>query len=151
EQAAGQAERLMRTSDPAVLVVGAQGWHPGVVGIVASRLVERFGRPAIVIGWGQDDTHGRGSGRSVPGVNLGDAVASAAREGLRAAVGQHTRAAGMTVEASWIEAFRDWMWETLHGAGAAAEPARVLEIDALAGVSALTPDLAGMWEQAEPF
>lgn len=151
DHAAGQAERLIRASDPPVLIVGAEGWHPGVVGIVASRLVERFGRPAIVIGWGAGDAYGRGSGRSLPGINLGEAVSRAAREGLLAAGGGHAMAAGLTVEVSRIEAFRAWMAEALHGARAAAEEARVLEIDALVGVAGLTAALAQMWEQAGPF
>jgi single-stranded-DNA-specific exonuclease len=151
EQAAGQAERLIRASDASIVVVGAEGWHPGVVGIVAARLVERFGRPAIVIGWGAGDTHARGSGRSVPGVNLGNAIATAAREGLLAAGGGHAMAAGLTIEIGAIDAFRAWIANALRDARAAADEARSLDIDALVGVAGLTADLVEMWERAGPF
>ncbi len=150
EQAAGQAERLIRASDPPVLVVGAEGWHPGVVGIVASRLVERFSRPAVVIGWGAGDTHARGSGRSVAGINLGEAIARGAREGVLTAGGGHAMAAGMTVEVSKLEAFRAWLEDALRGA-AAETPAPGLDIDAVMSAGALTAELVEMWERAGPF
>lgn len=78
------------------LIVAGQGWHPGVVGIVASRLVERYGRPAIVIALGNGI--GKGSGRSVPGVDLGAVVVAARQAGLLINGGGHPMAAGLTVE-----------------------------------------------------
>lgn len=150
DAAAIQAERLIEQGDPPILVVGAEDWHPGVVGIVASRLVERFARPSIVIGWGKGDDHARGSGRSVPGVNLGAVIGRGAREGLLASGGGHAAAAGLTVEVSRIAAFRDWIAAAIRDSDEAAE-APSLEIDALVGVGALTPDLVELWEQAGPF
>ena len=80
----------------AVAVIAGEGWHPGVIGIVASRVKERLHRPAIVIAL-QDDGIGKGSGRSVPGVDLGAAVLAAKDAGLLIAGGGHAMAAGLTV------------------------------------------------------
>ena len=82
-------------SEPLVIVAG-DGWHPGVVGIVASRLKERFGRPAIVIGVDEEGI-GKGSGRSINGVDLGAAILAAKDSGLLVAGGGHAMAAGVTV------------------------------------------------------
>src|SRR6185312_11734926 len=80
---------------PAALLVESEGWHVGVIGIVASRLVERYGRPAFVIG--MDGDVGKGSGRSVRGVDLGAAVLAARQQGLLVNGGGHAMAAGLTV------------------------------------------------------
>ncbi len=151
DQAAGQAERLLAAADPPVLVVSGEGWNPGVVGIVAARLVERFARPALVLGWGPGDSHARGSGRSVAGINLGEAVSRAAREGVLAAGGGHEMAAGLTVEIARIPQFRSWMEDAMTAAAPAEAPQPALEIDALLSVGALTAELAGAWERAGPF
>jgi single-stranded-DNA-specific exonuclease len=86
----------------AAVVVGAEGWHPGVVGIIAARLVDRFARPAIAIGF--RDGAGRGSARTVPGVNLYDALASCARHLTK--FGGHAGAAGMSIAMGELDAFR---------------------------------------------
>ena len=76
-----QALAASEAGDPAVLLTGADGWHPGVVGLVASRIKERYRRPAFAIAWDADGK-GTGSGRSIPGVDLGAAVRKAVAEGL---------------------------------------------------------------------
>jgi single-stranded-DNA-specific exonuclease len=86
----------------AALVVGAEGWHPGVVGIIAAKLVEKYARPAIVIGF--EAGQGRGSARTVPGFNLYDALAACAAHLSR--YGGHAAAAGMTLELDRLDAFR---------------------------------------------
>jgi single-stranded-DNA-specific exonuclease len=86
-----------------VIVVASERWHPGIVGLVAARLVERYRRPAIAIAVGADGTS-RGSGRSVPGVDLGAAVRAAADAGIILRGGGHAMAAGLTVGAGGIEA-----------------------------------------------
>lgn len=93
EASLGQA---VAQQSPVVLADG-EGWHPGVIGIVASRLVERTGRPACVIGWDEAGI-GKASGRSISGVSLGDAVIAARNEGLLMAGGGHAMAAGFTLE-----------------------------------------------------
>jgi single-stranded-DNA-specific exonuclease len=90
-QAAAQA-------DEPVLTVAAEGWHPGVIGIVAGRIKERFGKPALVIAVGEDGI-GKGSGRSISGVDLGAAVLAAKDEGLLVGGGGHAMAAGVTLAA----------------------------------------------------
>lgn len=98
------AEARIEARGPARALVWAagEGWHPGVVGIVASRLKERFNRPAVVIGL--DGSEGTGSGRSVPGIDLGSAVARLAAEGVLLRGGGHRMAAGLSVEAARVEA-----------------------------------------------
>ncbi len=96
----------------AVAVVAAPGWHPGVIGIVASRLKERLHRPAIVIALGEDGL-GKGSGRSIGGVDLGAAVLAAKESGLLVAGGGHAMAAGLTIDRANVSALTDFLEERL--------------------------------------
>src|SRR6185503_20808126 len=105
EQATDQAKDQ---ADSPVITVMSAGWHQGVIGIVAGRLKERFGRPAIVISETEEGT-GKGSGRSIGGVDLGAAVLAAKDSGLLVAGGGHAMAAGLTVERGKIEALADWL------------------------------------------
>ena len=109
EQAMEQADKL--NGAPVITVMGA-GWHPGVIGIVAGRVKERFGRPAIVIAETEDGT-GKGSGRSISGVDLGAAVLAAKDSGLLVAGGGHAMAAGLTLAPGGLDAFRDFISERL--------------------------------------
>ena len=93
--------------DDPVVVVSGDGWHPGVIGIVAGRLRERYNRPACVIA--MDGPTGKGSGRSVPGLEIGAAVIAACQSGLLVAGGGHAMAAGFTAERSRIDAFRRFL------------------------------------------
>ena len=102
---AGRRRSAARAGDRAVAVVAGQGWHPGVIGIVAGRLKEKLGRPAIVIAIDEDGV-GKGSGRSIPGVDLGAAVLAAKEHGLLVAGGGHAMAAGLTIAADRIAALR---------------------------------------------
>ncbi|MDB5700424.1 MAG: recombinase RecJ, partial [Sphingomonadales bacterium] len=113
----------------AVAVVSGLGWHPGVIGIVAGRLKEKLGKPAIVIAI---DEHGvgKGSGRSIPGVDLGAAVLAAKDMGLLVAGGGHAMAAGLTVAAGRVEAFADFIDERLANDVARASGDRALLLDA---------------------
>ncbi len=106
EAAMFAAETQVAAGRAAVLVTG-EGWHPGVVGIVAGRIKERFNRPACVAGF--TDGLGKGSGRSVPGVDLGAAVIAARQAGLLVTGGGHAMAAGFSVRAERLEHFtRSW-------------------------------------------
>jgi single-stranded-DNA-specific exonuclease len=109
EQAEREAEKRNGT---AVITVMSQGWHQGVIGIVAGRLKERFGRPAIVISQCEDGT-GKGSGRSISGVDLGAAVLAAKDSGLLIAGGGHAMAAGLTLPKDGLEPFRLFIDERL--------------------------------------
>ena len=102
KEALGQAAEQLLDGDPAALVVGADGWHHGVVGIIAARLVDRYSRPAVAIGF--RDGEGRGSARTVAGVNLYDALARCA--GLLTKFGGHAGAAGMSIAPDKLDDFR---------------------------------------------
>ena len=93
-------------------MVMSGGWHQGVIGIVAGRIKERFGRPAIVIAETEDGT-GKGSGRSISGVDLGAAVLAAKDSGLLIAGGGHAMAAGLTLPPGGLEPFRAFINERL--------------------------------------
>lgn len=132
---------------PAVIAVG-EGWHPGVIGIVASRLVGKYGRPAFVIG--TDGDVGKGSARSIQGIDLGAAVIAARQSGLLINGGGHKMAAGLTVETAKIDALRKFLTERLWDEGAAdIKPS--LGVDGTLSVSGATPDLFEMIAQAGPY
>ncbi len=102
-----------RPADLPAVVISGEGWHPGVVGIVAGRLRERYRRPVVVIGVDPVVGIGKGSGRSQPGVNLGRAVQAAFEAGHLMAGGGHAMAAGLTVRADKIDAFRGFLADRL--------------------------------------
>ena len=133
---------------PLVWAAG-EGWHPGVVGIVAARLKEATGRPAVVIGL--EGGIGKGSARSVAGVDLGAAVQRLAAEGLLLKGGGHRMAAGLTVAEDRIEAAMARLAELLARQGAGAEGPRDLRIDALLMPAAATPALIEDIARAGPF
>ena len=111
-----------------LIVAASAGWHPGVIGIVASRLVERYGRPAFVIAL--DNGIGKGSGRSLPGLDLGNAVIAARQAGLLVNGGGHAMAAGLTVEEGKLDALREFLSaRLLQINGGNVEVARTLGID----------------------
>ena len=102
-QIAGQHNR-------AVLVLAGHGWHPGVIGIVAGRIKEKAGKPALVIALDADEAgNGKGSGRSISGVDLGAAIIAAKDAGLLLAGGGHAMAAGLTIAPGKSEALADWL------------------------------------------
>ena len=134
----------------AVAVVAGHGWHPGVIGIVAGRLKEKLGKPAIVIAIDEQGV-GKGSGRSVPGVDLGAAVLAAKDMGLLVAGGGHAMAAGLTIAADKVEAFADFIDERLAGDVARAGHDRALLIDAVVACGGVTPGLVEALEVGGPY
>ncbi|MBK0399332.1 single-stranded-DNA-specific exonuclease RecJ [Limibaculum sp. M0105] len=145
------AIRQVETRDPAAPLAWAAGpgWHPGVVGIVAARLKERFNRPAVVIGI--DAGEGKGSGRSIPGVDLGSAVGALAREGVLIKGGGHRMAAGLTVAEDRLEDAMAELAALLARQGAGAEGPRDLRIDGSLSPAAATAELVAHLEAAGPF
>ena len=133
-----------------VAVVSGAGWHPGVVGLVASRLKEKFRRPAFAVALGPDGL-GTGSGRSIPGVDLGAAVRGALEERLLVKGGGHAMAAGVTIEAGRLGAFRAFLDERLGCAVTAARGDMALKVDAALTAAAATPNLVRELERAGPF
>ncbi|HEX9558249.1 MAG TPA: DHHA1 domain-containing protein, partial [Reyranella sp.] len=134
---------------PSALVIESEGWHVGVIGIVASRLVERYGRPAFVIG--MDGELGKGSGRSVKGVDLGAAVIAARQSGLLLNGGGHAMAAGLTVARDRLPDLAKFLDERIAPQLGTAPAVRELGIDAALAPGAATQELVGMIERAGPF
>jgi single-stranded-DNA-specific exonuclease len=140
-----EAGRLAETGH--VLVVAGEGWHPGVIGIVASRLMDRYHRPVCVIG--VNDGVGKGSGRSIPGIDLGQAVIAAKTAGLLAAGGGHAMAAGFTVAENRIKVLAAFLEAKIAGAGARVDP--ILTIDGGLSCGGATVSLAEVIERLGPF
>jgi single-stranded-DNA-specific exonuclease len=145
------AEALSGTkANRAVAVVAARGWHAGVIGIVAGRLKEKLGRPAIVIAL---DEHGvgKGSGRSIAGVDLGAAVIAAKEQGLLQAGGGHAMAAGVTLAEDAIEAFEEFLEARLAERVTAAMGERALLLDAVLAPGGVNPELVAAMEAGGPY
>lgn len=152
DQAIARIEGLYgpdRKGLPSVLLVESEGWHVGVIGIVASRLVERYGRPAFVIG--MDGELGKGSGRSVRGVDLGAAVIAARQAGLLLNGGGHAMAAGLTVARPALPELAHFLDTRIAPQLGAAPAVRELGIDAALAPAAATQELVDMIERAGPF
>lgn len=135
----------------AVVVVEGEDWHPGVVGIVAGRLRERWRKPVIVIGLDALNGLGKGSGRSQPGINLGQAVQAAWHEGLLLAGGGHAMAAGLTLTTNGIGALRTFLNDRLSSEQSHAEAIDIVEVDALIDPSSATRDLFEDFERLAPY
>ncbi|WP_237480130.1 single-stranded-DNA-specific exonuclease RecJ [Lichenibacterium dinghuense] len=149
EEAEAEALALVGGGDSAVIVAAAEGWHPGVVGLVAARLRERFDRPAFAIALAGDT--GTGSGRSTPGADLGAAVRLAVERGLLLKGGGHGMAAGVTLPAASLPAFRDFLHDHFADAVARSRAEAALEVDGTLGAGSATPELIGGLEAAGPF
>src|SRR6185437_639000 len=135
---------------PAVLVLASASWHAGIVGLVAGRLRERFERPAFAIALGPDGG-GTGSGRSLPGVDLGRTVIAAVEADLIARGGGHAMAAGVTLRQGDLGPFRAYLAEQLTEGVRSARAKSALMIDAALTARAATPELVADIEQAGPF
>jgi single-stranded-DNA-specific exonuclease len=131
------------------IVVAGEGWHPGVIGIVASRVVERFNRPAFVLA--VNDGIGKGSGRSLAGVDLGGAVTAARQAGLLVNGGGHPMAAGLTVEAARIEELSEFLDGRVAQSVADRPAVAELGVDGAVSVGAATLDLVATVERMGPF
>ncbi|MEO0682401.1 MAG: single-stranded-DNA-specific exonuclease RecJ [Pseudomonadota bacterium] len=138
-----------RGADGPLVWAAAEGWHKGVVGIVAARLKERFERPAVVIGLQGEE--GAGSARSVPGVDMGAAISALAREGLLLKGGGHRMAAGLTVAADGVEAAMDALARKLARQGAGAAGPREMRIDGALAPGGATAELCELLESAGPY
>ena len=136
----------------AVMVLAGHGWHPGVIGIVAGRIKEKTGKPALVIALDADEAgNGKGSGRSIAGVDLGAAIIAAREAGLLIAGGGHAMACGLTIEPSQLEPLADWLDERLARDISGARIGKALLLDLSLSPGGLTPDLVETLETAGPF
>ena len=143
-----QAESGANPDDPLLVVVG-KDWHPGVIGIVAGRLKERYDRPACVVAL--DGGMAKGSGRSVVGVDLGRAVLAARDAGHLFSGGGHAMAAGFTVEEQRLPAFTAFMQQDVRRQLRGEALAPQLNLDGALAASAVTPDLIAELDCVAPF
>lgn len=151
DQAVEMIECQSNQTDDPVLLVAAEGWHPGVIGIVAARLRERYRKPTLVIGIDRAADVGKGSGRSQPGVNLGRGVQAAYEAGLLLAGGGHAMAAGLTVKPDTIPELRAFLCETLAVETEEAAALDALEIDALVTTRGADRALYESFQRLAPF
>tara|TARA_A100001391_G_scaffold202702_1_gene192981 strand:- start:128 stop:1909 length:1782 start_codon:yes stop_codon:yes gene_type:complete len=135
----------------AVITVSGRGWHPGVIGIVAGRLKEKYSRPALAVAIDSASGEGKGSGRSIQGVDLGAAIIAARAEGLLVAGGGHAMAAGFTVAAGKLESFAEWLDERLAEPVSMASAEQSMLLDIAVAPGGLVPDLVSALEAAGPY
>jgi single-stranded-DNA-specific exonuclease len=134
----------------AVVVTASPRWHPGVVGLVAARLKERFGRPAFAIALGPGET-GTGSGRSIAGVDVGRAVRHAVAEGVLMKGGGHAMAAGVTLKTGALGEFRAFLEQHLGADVEAARRDDALLVDGALTARAVTAEMVATLAAAGPF
>ncbi|MFT3998359.1 MAG: DHHA1 domain-containing protein, partial [Asticcacaulis sp.] len=134
-----------------VIVVARADWHPGVIGIVAGRLRERWHKPVIVIGIDPATGIGKGSGRSQPGINLGQAVTAAFESGLLLSGGGHAMAAGLSIESDRIGALQEFLNDHIARDTTEEERKERLEIDAALSAASCTRALLDQFEIMAPF
>lgn len=146
-----EAEQVAQAQgNRAVALVSGTGWHAGVIGIVAGRLKERFNRPAIVIAIDEAGI-GKGSGRSIPGVDLGAAILAAKDAGLLIAGGGHAMAAGLTIAADRAAALGDFLEDRIGTAVSNAMGERALLLDAVVAPGGVNPALVTALDAAGPY
>jgi len=144
-----EAEKCVATGARVVVVAG-RNWHEGVVGIVAGRLKDRFGRPAVVLSIGENGL-AKGSGRSLSGVDLGGAILKAVDAGLLIKGGGHGMAAGMTIAENEIGSFGAWLDRTLRDDIEVAIAAAALEVDGMVGLGSIDEALSDAIGLAGPY
>ena len=133
-----------------VIVTASEGWHPGIVGLVASRLKEKFSRPVFAVAL-EPGGIGTGSGRSISGVDLGKAVRQAVHDGLLIKGGGHAMAAGVTLRKERLAEFRAYMESALEGSVAKSRNVDDLFVDGAVTARALTVDFVRTLERAGPY
>ncbi len=149
EVQAAAEEQIAAQHNRAVQIVYGTGWHPGVIGIVAGRIKEKTGKPSLVIAL--DESTGKGSGRSIPGVDLGAAIIAAREQGLLEAGGGHAMAAGLTISASKLDEFAEWLDARLERDVSRASAAREMVLDLSLAPRGLTPELVETLDGAGPY
>jgi single-stranded-DNA-specific exonuclease len=151
EQAEAEALAALGLEEKgAVVLTAAEGWHAGVVGLVAARLKERYGRPAFAIALGPGGI-GTGSGRSIAGVDLGRAVRRAVSEGLLIKGGGHAMAAGVTLKKDRLGVFRAFLEDALGDSVVAARRESALMIDGAVSAAGANRALVELLARAGPY
>jgi single-stranded-DNA-specific exonuclease len=152
EEAVALAEQRL-TADPqlAMIVLGSDGWHKGLVGLVSSRLTERFRRPSLIIAWDEDGVHGTGSGRSIAGADIGRAVRACLEKGLAKKGGGHAMAAGITIARERLAEVEAFLLGELTASVTAARDVAALSVDGALTPEAATVEFAELLEKAGPY
>jgi single-stranded-DNA-specific exonuclease len=151
EAAIANIERESNFAAAPMLLVAADDWHPGVIGIVAGRLREKYRKPVIVVGVDRAANVGKGSGRSQPGVNLGRAVQAAYDDGLLLSGGGHAMAAGLSVRPDTIPELREFLCERLAAESVIAAAEDGLDVDALVTTRSCDRALWSDFQRMAPF
>jgi single-stranded-DNA-specific exonuclease len=152
EEAMALAEaRIEAQPDLPLIIVGSEEWHKGLVGLVASRLMDRFRRPALVMAWDAESGEGTGSARSIAGADIGHAVRAALEKGLAKKGGGHAMAAGVTIARDGLEAFETFLATELAGSVSSAREAFALSIDGALTPEAANSELVDLIEKAGPY
>ncbi|MBN9343613.1 MAG: single-stranded-DNA-specific exonuclease RecJ [Caedibacter sp. 38-128] len=146
KEARFQAE--IEANQNSILIVGSAQWHPGVIGIVAGRLKDHYHRPTLVISFDENDI-GKGSGRSIPGIDLGSLIQAARQRNLILAGGGHSMAAGFTIEKSKLEPFKSFLNERIQAFKIDMTP--YLTIDGYLSLDSATPELLHKLERLAPY
>ncbi|HJZ43166.1 MAG TPA: DHHA1 domain-containing protein, partial [Hyphomicrobiaceae bacterium] len=151
EEAVANAERLVEAdAELPLLLVAGEDWHKGVVGLVASRLADRFQRPACAIAW-EGNGDGTGSLRSIDGVDIGAAVRAAVAAGHLKKGGGHAMAAGLTVERAKVATLQAFLSERLSVSAGTARSAIALDLDGALTPASVTEELIALIERAGPY
>ena len=156
DQAMAEAEaEIDKEPELPIIVLGAEDWHKGIVGLVASRLTDRFQRPSCVLSWTKDastgELTGTGSLRSVSGVDIGRAVRAAVADGLLLKGGGHAMAAGLTVAQNKLADLKNYLGKELAESSQEARAAAALEIDGALTPSAAKDELVTLLDRAGPY
>jgi single-stranded-DNA-specific exonuclease len=143
-------EKLRNNAPSSVVVASGKGWHPGVIGIVAARLKEKYDRPAIVIAF-DGKGEGKGSGRSIQGVDLGRAVTAALEAGHLINGGGHAMAAGLTIAEDKLENFIEFITQRVGDEVSLATESKALRLDGALSMRGANRELFEKLEQAGPY
>ena len=149
-QEAAEAQ-IASQHNASVQVLSGTGWHPGVIGIVAGRIKEKTGKPSIIIAQDGTDGTGKGSGRSISGVDIGAAIIAAREAGLLIAGGGHAMAAGLTISNDKLAAFAEFLDERLARDVERARTGQSMKVDLSLAPGGLTPDLVASLDGAGPY
>jgi single-stranded-DNA-specific exonuclease len=144
-------EKLAADPDLPMLVLGSEGWHKGLVGLVSSRLTDRFRRPSLIIAWDKEAGEGTGSGRSIAGADIGHAVRACLEKGLAKKGGGHAMAAGITIARERLGEVEQFLRDTLASSVTTARDLAALSIDGALTPEAATVDFAEQLEKAGPY
>ena len=144
-------EKLAANPELAMIVLGSEGWHKGLVGLVSSRLTDRFRRPSLILAWDQEAGEGTGSGRSIAGADIGRAVRACLEQGLAKKGGGHAMAAGITISRDRLAEVEAFLIAELASSVTEARDVAALSVDGALTPEAANVEFAELLERAGPY